>query len=277
MRLSPGWATESYERRGHRQRRRLRRRDQDNNGRSLLGDFRRCARCLNPRWLGAPLRRLDRPGRVGAAIETDRPKRSATALAVTSSDAKAVKNEQLTCDRPRRRLWIEGEGRVRRVSSRTHEKQGGTRLGIVNRAINLAIQSTSDMVQHCASDVWSSPLATFRSGKWRLRRLCDCETCRPAARRRPCPRSPPRDRSQPQDRPSPRPLAGWLDDRWLVYDDRRFLLLDDRDIVTRYRPVLAVTLEPAAVKTYAQPQCLRSWPDRISNCAQAASQFVSVE
>jgi hypothetical protein len=57
----------------------------------------------------------ERP-RVEAAVEISRPKLSSTAPALSS--AKAVNDEQLTCDRPRRRLWIEGEGWiVRRVPS----------------------------------------------------------------------------------------------------------------------------------------------------------------
>ncbi len=46
---------------------------------------------------------------------------------------------------------------------------GRTRLGHLNRAINLAITYTSDIVQHGREDVWSTPLATFASG------MGDCE------------------------------------------------------------------------------------------------------
>jgi hypothetical protein len=56
------------------------------------------------------------PSRVGTDIEIGRPKRSATAPAMRTSIANAARDEQPACNRPRRRLWIEGEGWiVRRV------------------------------------------------------------------------------------------------------------------------------------------------------------------
>ena len=42
--------------------------------------------------------------------------------------------------------------------------EGRARFGQINRAINLAIKPMSDLAQHGAIDVWSSPLATFASG-----------------------------------------------------------------------------------------------------------------
>jgi len=46
---------------------------------------------------------------------------------------------------------------------------GRARLGIVNRAINLSIRPTSDLLQWGVPDRWSAPLATFTSGRG------DCE------------------------------------------------------------------------------------------------------
>jgi len=46
---------------------------------------------------------------------------------------------------------------------------GRRRLAIVNREINLSIAYTSDMAQFGTMDVWSSPMATFASGRG------DCE------------------------------------------------------------------------------------------------------
>ena len=131
------------------------------------------------------------------------------------------------------------------------EKRGRARIGIVNRAINLAIVGTSDMAQHGATDVWSSSLATFRSGKG------DCEDYAIAKFAALLLAGVPaqdlrlvivRNLGTLQAHAV---LAAWLDDRWLVLDNRRFLLLDDRDIVNEYRPVLALTIAPA-VSTYAQ-------------------------
>ena len=132
-----------------------------------------------------------------------------------------------------------------------HEKQGRARLGVVNRAINLAIQATSDMVQHGAGDIWSSPLATFRSGKG------DCEDYAIAKFAALLLAGVPAQdlrlvivRNLKAHR-AHAVLAAWLEDRWLVLDNRRFLLLEDREILMEYRPLLAFTLEPP-VRTYAQ-------------------------
>jgi len=52
-------------------------------------------------------------------------------------------------------------------SGRAHA--GRARIGIVNRAINLAIRPTADLVQWGVPDRWSAPLATFSAGRG------DCE------------------------------------------------------------------------------------------------------
>jgi predicted transglutaminase-like cysteine proteinase len=52
-------------------------------------------------------------------------------------------------------------------SGRAHD--GRARIGIVNRAINLAIRPTTDLVQWGTPDRWSAPLATFTTGRG------DCE------------------------------------------------------------------------------------------------------
>ena len=140
----------------------------------------------------------------------------------------ACEDDRSTCSPTARRLLgIVEAGR---------EKQGSARLGIVNRANDFAIQARSDMAQHGAADVWSSPLATFRSGKG------DCEdygiakfaalllTGVPAHGLRLTVRN-------LEAHEAHAVLAAWLDDRWLVLDNPRFLLLDDREILTEYRPL----------------------------------------
>ena len=47
--------------------------------------------------------------------------------------------------------------------------RGRARIGVINRAINLAIQPMSDMAQWGVADRWSAPLATLTSGRG------DCE------------------------------------------------------------------------------------------------------
>jgi predicted transglutaminase-like cysteine proteinase len=46
---------------------------------------------------------------------------------------------------------------------------GRARIGVINRAVNLAIEPVSDMVQWGVPDRWSAPLETFTTGKG------DCE------------------------------------------------------------------------------------------------------
>jgi predicted transglutaminase-like cysteine proteinase len=55
----------------------------------------------------------------------------------------------------RRFLAIVDEGRAR---------DGRARIGVINRAINLAIQPMSDFAQWGVADHWSSPLETFSTG-----------------------------------------------------------------------------------------------------------------
>jgi predicted transglutaminase-like cysteine proteinase len=64
-----------------------------------------------------------------------------------------------------RSTWFPTARRSLGIVEPGREKQGRAQPGIVNRANNLALQATSDVVQHSAVGVWSSPLATFRSGK----------------------------------------------------------------------------------------------------------------
>jgi predicted transglutaminase-like cysteine proteinase len=48
-------------------------------------------------------------------------------------------------------------------------RDGRARIGVINRAINLAIRPTSDLAQWGVADRWSAPLATLESGRG------DCE------------------------------------------------------------------------------------------------------
>ncbi len=48
-------------------------------------------------------------------------------------------------------------------------QEGRARIGVVNRAINLAVRPTSDLAQWGVADRWSAPLATLTSGRG------DCE------------------------------------------------------------------------------------------------------
>jgi predicted transglutaminase-like cysteine proteinase len=123
------------------------------------------------------------------------------------------------------------------------EKPGRARLGEINRSLNLAIRYQSDLIQHGASDAWASPLATLAAGQG------DCEdyaiakylALREAG-------MPSGDLRLVVVRDAKRNelhaiLAARLEDRWLVLDNRRLLLLEDADIGD-YTPVIAFGAEP---------------------------------
>ena len=110
----------------------------------------------------------------------------------------------------------------------------------VNRAVNLAIRFSSDQQQHGAADVWSSPLATFRSG------FGDCEdfaiakyVALGAAG------VPPSELRLAIVRQGPRKyhmvLAARLDRHWLILDMLRSQILED--IATDYVPRFVIDYE----------------------------------
>jgi predicted transglutaminase-like cysteine proteinase len=110
------------------------------------------------------------------------------------------------------------------------EREGRARLGEVNRTLNLAIRYQSDIIQHGASDVWASPLATLSTGRG------DCEDYA-IAKYLVLQESgiPPADLRLVVVRDTKRQqnhavLAVRFEDRWLVLDSRRLILLEDQDI-----------------------------------------------
>jgi predicted transglutaminase-like cysteine proteinase len=126
---------------------------------------------------------------------------------------------------------------------------GRRRLAIVNRAINLSIAYTSDMAQFGTMDVWSSPMATFTSGRG------DCEdyaiakmfTLRAAgiaaedlrfvvARTR--------------GGDAHAVLAVRNEDQWIVLDNRSMVLVEDRN-AQDLSPLFA--LDAAGVREFGAP------------------------
>jgi predicted transglutaminase-like cysteine proteinase len=124
-------------------------------------------------------------------------------------------------------------------------KEGRALLGEINRAVNLAIRYVSDLKQH-GTDIWSSPLATFASGKGdcedyaitkylALResgiaaenlRLVVVQTRRGGAHAL---------------------LAARLDDRWLLLDNTTLVLVPDHER-TDYRPLIVFGAEADLAK-----------------------------
>jgi predicted transglutaminase-like cysteine proteinase len=105
--------------------------------------------------------------------------------------------------------------------------QGRARFGVVNRAINLAIQPMSDMAQWGVPDRWSAPLVTLTTGRG------DCEDYAiakyVALREAGVAEDDVRlvivhDLAVGQDHAV---VAAHLDGKWIVLDNRRLVMVED--------------------------------------------------
>jgi predicted transglutaminase-like cysteine proteinase len=111
------------------------------------------------------------------------------------------------------------------------------------------------MAQHGVPDIWSSPLATFSSGKG------DCEDYTIAKLAALLLAGiPARDLRlmlvrNVRSREAHAVLATRLDDHWLILDNSRHLLLEDREVLWQYRPLAALALEPA-LRTYPEERAV---------------------
>src|SRR6202046_7243 len=68
------------------------------------------------------------------------------------------------CDGDRDRCVSPAALQLLAIVDTARARDGRARLGEINRAINLAIRSMSDLAQYGQIDVWRSPLATFTTG-----------------------------------------------------------------------------------------------------------------
>ena len=140
------------------------------------------------------------------------------------------------------------------ADGRAHE--GRARIGVINRAINLAIQPTSDLAQWGVVDRWSAPLATLTTGRG------DCEDYAIAkyvaltaagVSEDDVKLIIVRDLAAAEDHAV---VATRLDDKWIVLDNRRLTLLEDVEM-PRVLPLFALghdgvkQFTPTAVATSA--------------------------
>jgi predicted transglutaminase-like cysteine proteinase len=118
-------------------------------------------------------------------------------------------------------LAIVAEGRA---------QNGRVRIGVINRAINLAIEPTSDLAQWGTPDKWSAPLETFTTGKG------DCEDYAIAkyvaltaagVAARDVRLIVVRNTAAQEDHAV---VAVHIDDRWIVLDNRWLTLVEDREM-----------------------------------------------
>jgi predicted transglutaminase-like cysteine proteinase len=129
-------------------------------------------------------------------------------------------------------------------------RDGRAGVGVINRAINMAIRPISDMAQWGVPDRWSVPLATLASGRG------DCEdyaiakyvALREAGVAEDNVRLViVRDLANGEDHAI---VTARLDERWIVLDNRRLTLLVDTDM-PRVRPLFVFDRD--GVKRFTPP------------------------
>ena len=154
------------------------------------------------------------------------------------------------CDGDRERCASPAALRFLAIVDIARAREGRARLGEINRAINLAIRSMSDLAQYGEADVWSSPLVTFATGAG------DCEDYAIAkfVALQMAGVSPDdlrivvvRDTIRGEDHAV---AMARLDDRWLTLDNRRMAMVEDAD-VRNYRPLFVI--DDHGVMRYEDP------------------------
>lgn len=155
-------------------------------------------------------------------------------------------------------LAVIAEGRTR---------EGRARFGVINRAINLAIQPVSDLAQWGVPDRWSAPLETFTTGKG------DCEDyaiAKYVALREAGIAEDDlrlvivRDLTSGEDHAI---VAARLDAAWIVLDNRRFVLLED---IQMRGVVPLLMLDHDGVKWFA-PTAIADAGSTVAPAATAAA------
>ncbi|QOZ48916.1 transglutaminase [Bradyrhizobium sp. CCBAU 53340] len=153
-------------------------------------------------------------------------------------------------------------------------KSGRARLEEVNLGVNTAIRYVSDLVQHRELDRWSSPLASFATGKG------DCEDYAiakyAALREAGVPDADMRlllvrDRTVRQDHAV---LAARLDGRWLILDNRWAGLRDDNGELN-FTPLFAINHE--GVHLFAKPYAKAEPVEGDAEAAPAAAGDIGSE
>jgi predicted transglutaminase-like cysteine proteinase len=172
------------------------------------------------------------------------------------------------CDGDRERCASPAALQFLAIVDGARTREGRARFGEINRAVNLSIKATSDLVQHGQADVWSSPLATFASGAG------DCEDyaiAKFAALRMAGISSEDlmivvlRDLIHDEDHAA---VLARLDGHWLMLDNRRMAMIEDVD-VRGHRPLFVIGDD--GVKRYQEPSPVASIAHPDSTTAMAVN------
>ena len=163
------------------------------------------------------------------------------------------------CDGDRKNCASDAALQLLSIVDSGRQREGRARLGEINRAINLAIRSVSDLVQFGQEDVWSSPLVTFYRGAG------DCEDYAiakfVALRMAGIPLEDLRivvlaDTLRGEGHAV---AAVRLDGRWLILDNRRMAMVEDMAF-RNYRPLFVI--DQTGVMKYSDAQLLANGSDR---------------
>ncbi|MBR1236863.1 transglutaminase-like cysteine peptidase [Bradyrhizobium sp. AUGA SZCCT0182] len=155
-----------------------------------------------------------------------------------------------------------------RLIGAVSSKSGRDKLEEANHGVNAAIRYVSDYSQHGEADRWSTPLATFATGRG------DCEDYAIAKyvaltaagfSQNDLQLVLVRDRAVRQDHAV---LAARLDGRWLILDNRLSALIEDSD-ASSFTPLFAINQH--GVHLFAAPYAKRGIPDGQVEAAPAAS------
>jgi predicted transglutaminase-like cysteine proteinase len=162
------------------------------------------------------------------------------------------------CDGDRERCVSDAALKLLAIIDLGRAREGRARLGEINRAINLAIRSMSDLAQFGEVDVWSSPLDTFRSGAG------DCEDYAiakyVALRMAGIPADDLRivvmaDMMRGEGHAV---TAVRLDGHWLMLDNERMAMVEDLN-VRHYRPLFVI--DDTGLKRYSDAPLLAKLPE----------------
>jgi predicted transglutaminase-like cysteine proteinase len=172
------------------------------------------------------------------------------------------------CDGDRENCASDAALRLLSIVDAGRQHEGRARLGEINRAINLAIRSMSDLAQYGQDDVWSSPLVTFYRGAG------DCEDYAiakfVALRMAGIPMEDLRivvlaDTLRGEGHAV---AAVRLDGRWLILDNRRMAMVEDVAF-RNYRPLFVI--DQSGVMKYSDAPLVASGSDRDVTPATTSS------
>jgi predicted transglutaminase-like cysteine proteinase len=163
------------------------------------------------------------------------------------------------CDGDRERCASDAALKFLSIVDSGRQREGRARIGEINRAINLSIRATDDLVQHGEIDVWSSPLVTFYLGAgdcedYAIAKYVALRMAGIAAEDLRIVVMVDTIRHEGHAVASVR-----LDGHWLMLDNRRMAMIEDT-YIRNYRPLFVI--DDTAVMKYSDAPLLASTPEQ---------------